>query len=127
MKIARLELIEVKIPFRFTFRHALAARSEGHGILVRVTATDGRIGFGECVPRSYVTGETIESVRETLTTHLARPWIGRQFGSFEQVVGAITEGLDADLVALSGDPLEFTTAVQWVMVDGVVQYKQAGK
>ncbi len=41
-------------------------------------------------------------------------------------VGAITEGLDADLVALSGDPLEFTTAVQWVMVDGVVQYKQAG-
>lgn len=41
-------------------------------------------------------------------------------------VGAIAEGLDADLVALSGDPLEFTTAVQWVMVDGVVQYKQAG-
>lgn len=42
-------------------------------------------------------------------------------------VGAIVEGLDADLVALSGDPLEFTTAVQWVMVDGLVQYKQAGK
>ena len=44
----------------------------------------------------------------------------------EKRVGAIAEGLDADLVALSGDPLEFTTAVQWVMVDGVVQYKQAG-
>ena len=45
----------------------------------------------------------------------------------EKRVGAIAEGLDADLVALSGDPLEFTTGVQWVMVDGVVQYKQAGK
>ena len=45
----------------------------------------------------------------------------------EKRVGAIAEGLDADLVALSGDPLEFTTAVQWVMVDGIVQYKQAGK
>ena len=45
----------------------------------------------------------------------------------EKRVGAIAEGLDADLVALSGDPLEFTTGVQWVMVEGVVQYKQAGK
>ncbi len=44
----------------------------------------------------------------------------------DKQVGAIAEGLDADLVALSGDPLEFTTGVQWVMVDGVVQYKQAG-
>lgn len=35
-------------------------------------------------------------------------------------VGSIASGLDADLVALNGDPFEFTTAVKWVMIDGEV-------
>ena len=33
-------------------------------------------------------------------------------------VGSIEVGKDADLVALNGDPLEFTSSVQWVMVNG---------
>ena len=38
-------------------------------------------------------------------------------------VGSIASGLDADLVALNGDPFEFTTAVDWVMIDGKVVAK----
>ncbi len=41
-------------------------------------------------------------------------------------VGSISAGKDADLVALNGNPLEFTTAIQWVMVDGAIQFEQAG-
>ena len=40
-------------------------------------------------------------------------------------VGTISIGKAADLVALSGDPLEFTTPIQWVMVDGVIQFEEA--
>lgn len=39
----------------------------------------------------------------------------------EKRVGSIAVGKDADLVALSGDPLEFTTAVRWTMCDGVLR------
>ena len=35
-------------------------------------------------------------------------------------VGTIEIGKDADLVALQGDPLEFTTDIEWVMVDGKI-------
>ncbi|MDG2012434.1 MAG: amidohydrolase family protein [Pirellulaceae bacterium] len=35
-------------------------------------------------------------------------------------VGTIEIGKDADLIALQGDPLEFTTAIEWVMVDGKI-------
>ena len=35
-------------------------------------------------------------------------------------VGSITVGSDADLIALSGDPLELTTSITWVMVNGKV-------
>lgn len=41
-------------------------------------------------------------------------------------VGSIVAGKDADLVGLNGDPLQFTTAIQWVMVDGAIQIEQAG-
>ena len=34
-------------------------------------------------------------------------------------VGSIAPGLDADLIALDGDPLEPSSAIQWVMVGGV--------
>ncbi len=40
-------------------------------------------------------------------------------------VGSIAVGKDADLVALDGAPLAFTTSVQWVMVDGTLQFEQA--
>jgi imidazolonepropionase-like amidohydrolase len=36
----------------------------------------------------------------------------------EERVGTLEAGRDADLVALDGDPLELTTSVQWVLVDG---------
>jgi imidazolonepropionase-like amidohydrolase len=38
----------------------------------------------------------------------------------ESRVGAIAAGFDADLVALSGDPFDLTTAVRWTMCNGVL-------
>ena len=38
-------------------------------------------------------------------------------------VGSIASGLDADLLALNGGPFEFTSAVEWVMIDGKVVAK----
>ncbi len=35
-------------------------------------------------------------------------------------VGTIAVGKDADLVALTGDPFDFTSAVRWTMCDGVL-------
>lgn len=41
----------------------------------------------------------------------------------ENRVGTIEAGRDADLVALDGDPLEGTTSIQWVLVDGKIYEK----
>lgn len=39
-------------------------------------------------------------------------------------IGSIETGKDADLVALSGDPLEFSTAIRWTMIDGVLRSEE---
>ena len=95
MKIQQLTIFETRVPFRFTFRHALASRQEGHGVLVRVSDEDGNVGYGECVPRSYVTGETPESVMRTLHGELAPPWVGASVNSFDELVGRLEERLES--------------------------------
>lgn len=42
-------------------------------------------------------------------------------------VGTLTAGRDADMIALDGDPLEFTTALRWVMVNGTIIELQKGE
>ncbi len=41
----------------------------------------------------------------------------------ENRIGTLQEGRDADLLALDGDPLELTTAIKWVLVDGTIYEK----
>lgn len=61
LRITRLEVREVKIPFRFTFKHALAERNVAHNLIVVAHTDTGHAGFGEILPREYLTGETIAS------------------------------------------------------------------
>ena len=61
MKIAELTAFHVRLPLRRTIRHALHRRRETENLLVRCTLADGTTGWGEGVPRDYVTSETVES------------------------------------------------------------------
>jgi muconate cycloisomerase len=51
---------------RRRIRHAAHTRTETDNLLVRCVLEDGSEGFGEGVPRDYVTGETIDSAFELL-------------------------------------------------------------
>ena len=61
MKIRSLVLYRLVLPLRQAFRHASHQRSSSDSFVVRAELSDGTIGFGEGVPREYVTGETIDS------------------------------------------------------------------
>ena len=61
MHISKLTLYKVAVPLKRVIRHASFSRSESENLVVKVTLADGTTGYGEGVPRSYVTGETIES------------------------------------------------------------------
>jgi muconate cycloisomerase len=72
VKIAELTAYQIRIPLRQTIRHASYTRSSTDNILVRCVLEDGTEGFGEGVPRDYVTGETIDQAIDLLRgSHLA--------------------------------------------------------
>ena len=61
-RIESITIYQLRIPFHQVFRHALHNREESDAVIVKVTGSDGRSGFGESLPRSYVTGETTETM-----------------------------------------------------------------
>jgi len=61
MKIRDIEIREIRIPFNFRFKHSSAERMCTESVLVIARSVNDNFGYGEGCPRSYVTGETIES------------------------------------------------------------------
>lgn len=95
LRIRQVEVMTVVVPFRITFRHALASRSEGEAIVVRMVDAEDRVGFGESAPRSYVTGETIEMARDTLRQSLVPPLLGVSFSNLDEIKAALNHFLGA--------------------------------
>ncbi len=88
MRIRSLDLFHVAVPLRKAIKHASHARTVSDNLVVRVTLADGTIGYGEGVPRSYVTGETIDTTFTTLAHLDASRQIGTP-GDMEGVVAAL--------------------------------------
>jgi L-alanine-DL-glutamate epimerase-like enolase superfamily enzyme len=62
MKIDKIIVHPVHLPFSFQFSHALRKRTSVKNIIVQVVAEKGAIkGYGEGAPRSFVTGESQQS------------------------------------------------------------------
>ena len=68
MKVVQLTAFHVRIPLKKPIRHASHARTSTDNVVVRCVLDDGTEGFGEGVPREYVTGETIDTCLELLKT-----------------------------------------------------------
>jgi muconate cycloisomerase len=71
-----LEIWTYRIPMRIRFEHAAAARNESEGVLARLELADGSVGWGEGIPRPYVTGETVATAVETIRTVYANRLLG---------------------------------------------------
>jgi len=56
-----LEVWAYEIPMRFRFETSVIGRKVATGFLVRLELADGTVGWGEGIPRPYVTGETLDS------------------------------------------------------------------
>ena len=86
MQIAELDARHVRVPLRRPITHASHTRTETDNVVVRCVLSDGSVGWGEGVPRDYVTGETVDSTLDLLT----RSDLPAQLPpchDFEQVVG----------------------------------------
>jgi muconate cycloisomerase len=81
VRFASAVVYAMRIPFRESFRHHLAERATSDSVIVKITSDTGAVGYGEGVPRPYVTGETLASCLEHIATVLLPAVLGKQVDS----------------------------------------------
>lgn len=69
VSLVGLKLYRVAVPLKKVVKHASFERSVSENLVVRAELSDGAVGYGEGVPRSYVTGETVDTAFALLSAH----------------------------------------------------------
>ena len=89
--VSGVELLAVDLPLRRPFTHAAATRTRSESLFVRCVTDAGAVGWGECLPRKYVTGESRGSAFQLLADAIVPRLLGRGFESLAEVEAFLAE------------------------------------
>jgi L-Ala-D/L-Glu epimerase len=84
--VTELQLFAVDLPFKTVVRHAAAARTTSESLFLRMTLDSGVDGWGEALPRAYVSGESRQDAFALLRDQVLPALVGRTFQSLPEVV-----------------------------------------
>ena len=80
-RIQSFEIYSVDLPFKNPFKHSAAERASSYSLFLKCVTDSGAIGFGECLPREYVTGESRDGAMQMLAEAMLPRLVGREFDS----------------------------------------------
>jgi len=101
--VSAVEVCTAELPFRFSFGHALAERNSSTNVYVKVTLDDGTVGYGEGVPRGYVTGETAQAALTAVSQRYGPALVDQELTGPDDVAGLL-DGVAATQPAESDGP-----------------------
>jgi len=84
--VTQLDLFAVDLPFKVAFRHAAAARTTSESLFLRARLDNGVEGWGESLPRAYVSGEAREQAFALLRDTILPALVGQSFRSLPEAV-----------------------------------------
>jgi L-alanine-DL-glutamate epimerase-like enolase superfamily enzyme len=91
MVIKKLDIWHLKLRFQSSIKHSLATHEGSENLVVRVTTADAVTGYGEGIPRTFVTGEVMSSSLAFLQKVLAPELLARQFQSPQGLIIALKD------------------------------------
>jgi L-Ala-D/L-Glu epimerase len=113
--VTELRLFAVDLPFKVAFRHAAASRTTSESLFLRVGLDSGAHGWGESLPRAYVSGERREGAFALLRDAILPALLGRTFQS-SSAVGSFLEKCDGQAPA-EWVPPQVPQTSAWCCVD----------
>jgi len=90
MKILRINLFHCNTPFKFSFHSPHTIRAQADSVVVELQFNNHISGYGESVPRPYVTGETPSTVTHTIKNYFSKILFQREINSLEEVQRTLT-------------------------------------
>ncbi|MBX9952471.1 MAG: hypothetical protein K2Y39_25080 [Candidatus Obscuribacterales bacterium] len=94
IRVKDIQVSTVLLPFRFAFKHSLASRSFSTNVIVKAALEDTAsgataFGWGESVPRDYVTGETCQSAVIDITEQFAPEFLNQSLSEDRKPIEAM--------------------------------------
>ena len=97
MKIINTSVSLIKWPFTLPVEHSLARNTATENLIVKLTDENGLTGYGEGIPRDYVTGETKSAALEGLKTSLLPLILDHEFDP-DQAFGFLKNNLPSEQI-----------------------------
>ncbi|MBI1346320.1 dipeptide epimerase [bacterium] len=91
MRIVDFVIHHVRIPLKKEVRHASHVRTSTDSLVVCCHLDDGSRGWGEGLPRAYVTGETIEQAWDMLPDLKWKSTLGSSMTSLADAIAMLSE------------------------------------
>jgi L-alanine-DL-glutamate epimerase-like enolase superfamily enzyme len=91
MIIKKMDIWHLKLGFQSPIKHNLATHVGSDNLVLRVTTADNVTGYGEGVPRTFVTGEVLHDSLAFLQAVLAPELLARKFHSPEALIIAMED------------------------------------
>ena len=91
MQLKRIEFFRLQIPLCMPIKHYLAERTSSENLVVKVVSDSGAVGYGEGIPREYVTGETTATSLTFLRNQLIPQSNGLHWEDSEELLGKLRE------------------------------------
>ena len=113
--IQSFTLRALELPFRKPFKHAAKERWTSDSILLECRLDDGSVGFGECLPRDYVSGETRDDAYALLANGFLPRLVGQEFASWQELLDFL--GACNGRGPEGWAPLEKPQTAAWAAVD----------
>lgn len=93
MKITDIKVYQIGIPLRKTFKTSVRSSKRIENIIINVFLEDGKVGYGEAAPHTFVTGETQESIRAAILKHIKPAIVGLDIENMEEVMSCISNSI----------------------------------
>ncbi|AMB89431.1 dipeptide epimerase [Bacillus altitudinis] len=116
MKIVDVRTCRTNVPLKKPFKTALRTVYDAASLIVIITYDQGDVSYGEAVPTSVITGETLESIDYAICAVMRPILIGASLSQYEQIFSAIDRVLVGNTSAKA--------AIDMAIYDGLA--KQAG-
>jgi o-succinylbenzoate synthase len=94
MKIFDITVGRMAIPLKKPFKTALRTVDVVDDVIVKITADNGMIGYGEAAPTAVITGDTTASISYAVVNIIGKQLAGMELENIE----AIMERLDSSMV-----------------------------
>lgn len=112
MKIIAAKVYPLNIPFNEVFSHHLASRSASDTLVVELVTDGGVCGYGEALPRPYVSGENREDTLAVLQEKLPL-FIGTELAECDDIFAASQRLLES--LAIPGNAAR--CAIELALID----------